>query len=170
VDVNPLPSFAIDTTQMETITVILNDERFAPYTFDLDGAGVHQTSPEFERPQEGPHTMLVTDALGCETEEPFWLDPKIVDIIIPPFFTPDGDGVNDIWRIGNIEHYPDAVIKIYDRFHKLIVEMDGTAEGWDGTYRGHPEPSTDYWYYIKIQELGKPRTGHITLKRLKEHD
>ena len=86
-------------------------------------------------------------------------------IVIPSFFTPDGDGRNDTWEIGNLSKYPDAVVRIYDRFHKKLVEYNGTAAGWDGNYNGHPCVSTDYWYYIHIPELGKPVTGHFTLFR-----
>ena len=111
------------------------------------------------------HTVGVEDSLGCETERDVNIERVLVPLVIPSFFTPDGDGKNDLWVIENIQYYPDAVIKVYDRFHKLVAQYDGTVAGWDGTYRGHPLPSTDYWYYVKVEELGKPLTGHVTLLR-----
>jgi gliding motility-associated-like protein len=57
-------------------------------------------------------------------------------------------------------------VKIYDRFGKLLVELDGAeSEGWDGTYQGKKMPSTDYWYVITIGELDKLYSGHFTLMR-----
>jgi gliding motility-associated-like protein len=61
--------------------------------------------------------------------------------------------------------YPDAEIEIYDRYGKLLIRYHGSDLGWDGTYRGIPQPSTDYWYIINIGELDKRAVGHFTLKR-----
>ena len=81
------------------------------------------------------------------------------------FFTPNGDGVNDTWEIKNIGYYPNAEIEIYDRFSKKLLTYKGYEKGWNGIYLNHLMPATDYWYIIKIEELGKPRVGHFTLKR-----
>ena len=81
-------------------------------------------------------------------------------------FTPNGDGENDKWEIKNIEKYPSARITLYDRMgKKLMNTTGGEFDGWDGTYLGHPLPSTDYWYEISIDELDKIYTGHFTLYR-----
>ncbi|MBQ8055571.1 MAG: T9SS type B sorting domain-containing protein, partial [Paludibacteraceae bacterium] len=53
----------------------------------------------------------------------------------------------------------------YDRYGKLLIRYHGSDLGWDGTYRGIPQPSTDYWYIINIGELDKREVGHFTLKR-----
>lgn len=93
-------------------------------------------------------------------------DGSLPDIYPAKFFTPNGDGVNDTWEIGNIEYYPDAHIEIYDRYHKCLIKYRGTDVGWDGNYNGHQMPSTDYWYYIRDGRLkGGSRSGHFILKR-----
>jgi len=87
-------------------------------------------------------------------------------IIIPPYFTPNGDGINDIWEvIGLREYYPDAVVRIFDRFGKKLAEYGTDVRGWDGTYLGQGMPSTDYWYAIYARELGGELVGHFTLIR-----
>lgn len=86
------------------------------------------------------------------------------DIKIPIYFTPNGDGMSDIWEIENIEHYPDAVILIYDRHSRLLRRYNGNAKGWDGTYNGHPMPMDDYWYVVSHPQFGI-KSGHFTLKR-----
>lgn len=91
-------------------------------------------------------------------------DDNVSDIRVPIYFTPNGDGMNDLWEIGNIGSYPDALILIYDRFTRLLRRYTGNDKGWDGTYNGHPMPMDDYWYIIAHPQLGT-RSGHFTLKR-----
>jgi gliding motility-associated-like protein len=85
------------------------------------------------------------------------------DFEIPTLVTPNGDGMNDAFISDVIaEAYPDAVVTIYDRFGKKLVEMKGN-EAWDGTYLGRKMPATDYWYEIWIDEIRKKYVGHFTL-------
>ena len=37
-------------------------------------------------------------------------------------------------------------VYIFDRFGKLLKELDPLSKGWDGTYLGKPMPATDYWF------------------------
>jgi gliding motility-associated-like protein len=81
----------------------------------------------------------------------------------PPFFTPNGDGNNDFWivpdRFNRIE-----VIYIFDRYGKLLKEINRIELGWDGTYNGNLMPSNDYWYQITYRN-GDNLSGHFSLKR-----
>jgi gliding motility-associated-like protein len=90
------------------------------------------------------------------------LCPKIV---VPGFFTPNGDGNNDFLEIENISCYLKSTVFIFDRFGKLLVRYPGINMGWDGTYRGSAVPSTDYWYEVVLPETGERVTGHFLLKR-----
>ncbi len=111
------------------------------------------------------HKITVKDANGCTSSFNFELMPP--SISIPEFFSPNGDGVNDTWIITPLaEVYPNAIVKIYDRFGKLLAEYLGDkSEGWDGTYKGTAMPSTDYWYVVEIEEIEKKYNGHFTLMR-----
>ena len=82
---------------------------------------------------------------------------------VPKFFTPNNDTYNDVWAIENIEFYPNSVIQIFDRFGKLLKQID-PQNGWDGTFMGKNMPSDDYWF---IMQLNNTRTikGHFSLKR-----
>lgn len=110
------------------------------------------------------YTIQVRDVMGCKSDTTF--RTKTYDINVPAYFTPNGDGFNDFFEIENIGKFPNAKIRIYDRWGKKIIET--TAElysAWDGTYNGTALPSTDYWYEIWIEELAKYYTGHFTLIR-----
>lgn len=110
------------------------------------------------------YSVKVRDEAGCLGDTTF--TTSTYDIKVPEYFSPNGDGVNDLFVVENLDKYPDSKIRIYDRYAKLLVETTSDAFiGWDGTYMGHQMPSTDYWYEIWVEELAKYFTGHFTLLR-----
>jgi hypothetical protein len=106
----------------------------------------------------------VEDSKGCTAQEVFYVD--FVDIDIPRFFTPNGDGENDTWSPRNTQQYPNILTQIYDRYGRLLKELS-RAETWDGTYNGKALPTGDYWYIITLGEEDDSREfkGHFTLFR-----
>ncbi|WP_299212940.1 T9SS type B sorting domain-containing protein [uncultured Aquimarina sp.] len=97
-----------------------------------------------------------------------------INIVIPNYFTPDGDGTNDMWYprqdpfrdpffFGNME------VKVFDRYGRLLAEFvgdQGTNNGWDGIYQGSELPSGDYWFTIILNDIdNREFTGHFTLYR-----
>ncbi len=107
---------------------------------------------------------IVTVNLFVENCEPVEPDPCESGEIFPAaFFTPNGDGMNDYWTIGNIECYNHAV-QIYDRYDRLLKTYVNNFTSWDGIYNGHAMPNSDYWYIITYDEF-KKLSGHFILKR-----
>jgi gliding motility-associated-like protein len=88
-----------------------------------------------------------------------------IELFIPDFFTPNSDGINDTWEIGEIEYYTEAIITIYDRWGKKLISYSSSEHGWDGTYNGKPIISDSYWYIIDLKHNNKIFTGFFTLKR-----
>lgn len=81
----------------------------------------------------------------------------------PNFFTPNNDGFNDYWHIQGIKKFPNAIIYIYDRFGKLLKQLNPNDKGWDGYYNGIRMPSTDYWFTVDLQD-GKFFKGHFAMR------
>ena len=92
---------------------------------------------------------------------------EFIDIEIPNFFTPDGDGLNDFWIPRNIQQFPDIFIKIYDRYGREVYRIQDTQEGWNGLYQEAELPTGDYWYVIKLNGEDDDRefVGNFTLYR-----
>ncbi|MEE1974390.1 T9SS type B sorting domain-containing protein, partial [Maribacter flavus] len=67
----------------------------------------------------------------------------------PKFFTPNDDGDNDFWQIKNSAREPLNKLYIYNRYGKLIVQLNPNDFGWDGTYNGNNLPSDDYWFLLE---------------------
>ncbi|MFT5216875.1 MAG: gliding motility-associated-like protein [Glaciecola sp.] len=79
----------------------------------------------------------------------------------PNFFTPNGDGINDKWRIKRPVYFQEATISVFDRYGKLLKVMTAN-DGWDGTHEGAMLTPLDYWFSIALNE--KVVFGHFTLK------
>ncbi|MFO7658945.1 MAG: gliding motility-associated C-terminal domain-containing protein [Bacteroidales bacterium] len=70
------------------------------------------------------------------------------DLIIYDAFSPNGDGKNDVWNIGNIGSYPNCKIKIFNAWGNTVFTSDGYSQPWDGKYNGKELPSGTYYYVI----------------------
>ncbi|MFK8263180.1 T9SS type B sorting domain-containing protein [Capnocytophaga canimorsus] len=108
--------------------------------------------------------VRVEDELGCFSER--YLEEVFFDIQIPNFFTPDGDGINDVWKIGNALAYKKMKVYIFDRFGRQIAVIS-SDRSWDGTWNNTPLPSGDYWFKIDFNDLKDKRIyiGNFTLYR-----
>lgn len=131
------------------------------YEYAING-GEFQDSPIFLDVPPGENTVIINDKNGCGTTDPI---PFLV-VGYPKFFTPNADGFNDFWNIKGIETLVDPVIFIFDRYGKLLKQMNQNTLGWDGTYIGKPMPSSDYWFKI---EYSRDEQGIIVAKTLRTH-
>jgi gliding motility-associated-like protein len=75
------------------------------------------------------------------------------------FFTPNGDGANDYWNLKGLNGsiYKNAKIFIFDRYGKLLKQLNPYGVGWDGNYNGNSLPSDDYWYTIQLKDGRKAK-------------
>ena len=81
------------------------------------------------------------------------------------FFTPNGDGINDKWKIDFSNLEPGIKVYIFDRYGKLLTGLDSASAGWDGTYNGEMMPSTDYWFVVDRTD-GRVHKGHFAFETL----
>lgn len=111
------------------------------------------------------YSVRVVDENGCESTASIYME--FIDIEIPNFFTPDGDGQNDFWIPRNIEQFPDIFITIFDRYGRKVYRIQDNEEGWNGLYQEADLPTGDYWYIIKLNGEDDERefVGNFTLYR-----
>lgn len=129
------------------------------YEFSLDG-NVFQNDPLFTGVNPGTYYAIARDKNGCG------LSNSVIVYVLdyPRFFTPNGDGYNDLWYIKNIDQLPDYKIFIFDRYGKLLKEMNQNSDGWNGVFNGQQLPSDDYWFTLQFVD-GENIKGHFSLKR-----
>lgn len=147
-----------DWTDTDNVIVVeLTDANSGNYEFSIDGIN-YQDSNTFSGLFTGDYKVYVRDKNGCGI-----VNQEVFILNYPKFFTPNGDGYNDTWAVKFSASEPTIFTQIYDRFNKLIKELDSTSS-WDGTYGGYNLPSTDYWFVVK-RANGKVFKGHFSMKR-----
>lgn len=116
-------------------------------------------------------TLLVTSNRGCRAQDSLFVDVDRFDEgaepNIPTVFTPNGDGFNDEFVIDYLEGFPDAVVKIYNRWGSIIYQSANYYQNpWDGTYKGEQAPTGVYFYVITFPGSGRNEIeGTVTLLR-----
>ena len=143
-----------------SVLILVNGEGNYEYSLN-DSNNFYQDANLFENVPAGIHEVYIRDKNGCGIT-----NETIAVLGVPRFFTPNNDGFNDYWNIKgiNTEFNSKTIIHIFDRFGKLIKNMNPQSQGWDGTFNGLPLPADDYWYTAKL-ENGKEIKGHFSLKR-----
>jgi len=149
-------AFSDDATL--TISVV---EGTANYEYQLDQSSF-QESNVFSEVAPGTHMLRIIDTEGCTD-----LSYQVIVIGYPKFFTPNGDGHNDTWKIIGFNSQYNPSISIFDRYGKLLKQINSIDFGWDGTYNGQAMPATDYWFRVIYLEGGinKEFKSHFSLKR-----
>lgn len=110
------------------------------------------------------YTVTVTTAEGCQATDEVTVT-VVPALVIPNAFSPNRDGVNEVWEIENFENYPDIRVEIFNRWGNLIFRSEGYATPWDGTYRGQDLPVATYYYMIYLTSSDRPISGNVTIIR-----
>jgi gliding motility-associated-like protein len=113
----------------------------------------------------GNYQVITKDMNGCTVKGSVNLRPVNDACIKPPeAFSPNGDLINDVWLIENIEKYPEAEVTIYNRWGQVIWRSErGYPIPWDGRSNGIPMPIDSYHYVIDLHNGNKPIAGFVTL-------
>ncbi len=110
------------------------------------------------------YNIQIRDDEGCVVDTT--IKAPTHGLKIPTLISPNGDGINDVFEIKDIDKYPQATISIYDgKGRKLVEYKVNESRGWNGNYNGIRMPSDDYWYEINIKETDEIIVGHFTLIR-----
>ena len=116
----------------------------------------------------GTYTVVVTDINACAAL--LTIEVGFTGLFsclrIPQIITPNNDGYNDEWIIGNIDLYPDAEVRIYNRWGKLVFYgKNMLSNPWDGRSDGTLVPTDSYYYILYLNDGSEPRSGVISVIR-----
>jgi gliding motility-associated-like protein len=136
------------------------------YVFSLDDInGVYSDNRFFDNLSPGIHTLYIKDKGGCGIQE-----YQFSILAYPKFFTPNGDGENDLWQINGFDKsfYTKSNIYIYNRFGNLLYTIEQNSQGWDGNFGGKKMPSNTYWFRVVLTDINGysiEKFGNISLIR-----
>jgi len=93
------------------------------------------------------YRLTVTGIGGCIAGDTLFV--KVLKApMIPNAFSPNGDGINDEWRIQYLESYPGTTVDIFNRYGQKVFSSIGYDKPWDGKYNGKVLPLGTYYYVI----------------------
>lgn len=150
----------IDKVDVSGTRVVIYLKKQNPYfEFSVDGVNFQGSNVFYDVPG-GLRTAYAREKSGCGGDT-----QNFIVLVFPPFFTPNNDSYNDLWEVTGMENYPQAEVTIFDRYGKLVAQLNASKMSWDGTFERAPLPASDYWYALKIDNTKPILRGHFTLKR-----
>ena len=117
------------------------------------------------------YTLTVTDMGGCTDTDvmtvtvidtsstPPPTPPKIPNLFVCNFLTPNSDGDNDVWNINDIDQYPDNEVMIINNHGQILFEQ----KAYNNTWNGDGLPDGSYYYVVKINAIPKTYKGVLTI-------
>jgi gliding motility-associated-like protein len=116
----------------------------------------------------GTYSAVVTDQNSCAESIIADVDFTFSSgcLVIPQVITPNNDGFNDEWRIRNIDLYPDAEVRVFNRWGKIVFSTRNLSDNpWDGRLNGRLVPTDSYHYILYLNDGSEPKSGVISVIR-----
>ena len=114
------------------------------------------------------YTLTVTDGAGCKISDSLTVNVTSTGLLIPTGFSPNGDGVNDVFHVLN-KNLVKLDLAVFDRWGVKVYETTDWTVGWDGTFKGMKQEIGTYVWECSYQLIGeselKSAKGNVTLLR-----
>lgn len=138
-----------------------------PYNYswvDVNG-NVVANALDFQKLKPDKYQLWVKDQYGCEVKSEVvdftQLESKV--LVVPNSISPNGDGLNDTWKIPGTENYPNAEFYIFNRLGNQLFYSRGYTKEFDGTYNGKPLSVGVYYFLIDLKTDCGKISGSLTI-------
>ena len=160
----------VDADESDTAIVTWDEPEFSIACGELTITQSHEPGDVFP---EGATQVIYTaeneagDAVECRFT--VTVNRKVLNLKATPAITPNGDGIQDVWIIQDIEFFPNNRVVVVDRWGGIVYEASGynnVSVVWTGeNTSGNLLPTGTYFYRIEIQQTREVLTGSIELVR-----
>jgi gliding motility-associated-like protein len=142
-------------------SLTLNAGTFMSYLWQ-DGS----TAATYQAKSGGVYWVKVSDVNGCFSADTVVITQIYCSPIRPPSaFTPNGDGINDLWNIEGLQYFLNCTVMVYNRSGQQVFKSTGYSQPWDGRYGARNLPPGTYYYVINLKNNSPPITGPVTIIR-----
>ncbi|MHB8259008.1 MAG: gliding motility-associated C-terminal domain-containing protein [Bacteroidia bacterium] len=158
-----------DTTILEGQTITLHGQAPGDSAVWWSTGGIYNANtlnPDVFPAQTTTVTLIGMFPHGCS------LYSSLVITVIPSSvlyfynsFSPNGDGANDVFYIGNISQYPNNTLEIYNRYGQKVYNVTGYNNDWAGSYLGTDLPSGTYFYILDTHDKPGKFKGEVNIIR-----
>ncbi len=150
------------------ITARLSASGGESYQWETDAGiiGNTNTADLLVRPSETTtYKVTVTNSGGCSSTQEFTIKVNTnYDLIVASnLLSPNGDGLNDHWKVQNLDLYPNNEVKVFDKTGRLIFHKKGYNNDWDGRVAGSSLNENTYYYIIDFGPGVPRKKGVITM-------
>jgi gliding motility-associated-like protein len=115
--------------------------------------------------QDMTYTLHVTSTENCGIDSSKVFVRVYKHVEIPNSFSPNGDGVNDLWNIGALSTYPNSLLQVFNRYGQQVFQSIGYTQPWDGRYNGSPLPIGTYYYVLDLKNNTPKLSGWVMIVR-----
>ena len=107
----------------------------------------HVAAPKVSPLLTTTYNLKVISEDGCEAKDDI-LVTVIKDIFVPSAFSPNGDGLNDLWRIPYLDSYSGATVEVFNRYGQMLYHSSDKSIAWDGKFKGKLLPAGSYVWVL----------------------
>jgi gliding motility-associated-like protein len=125
-------------------------------------------APTYTVFQSGLYYVDISNYCG-PTRDSILISKGLCKVFVPTAFSPNGDGINDLFKVGGGEAIKDFKLTLFNRWGAKVFETTSVSNGWNGTLNNATQPTGAYVYYLEYKdavtnELFKMR-GTVVLLR-----
>jgi gliding motility-associated-like protein len=162
VTVRPIPPLTVSPTTItiqEGQTAVLTASGCASYFWSPpDGlSSINSAQVNAEPIDTITYSLTGLDSFGCPNYTSVTVNviPN-KELYIYNSFSPNGDGINDLFYIGNIAKYPNSRLEVFTRTGQPVYSKSNYDNSWDGTNYGDRLPDATYYFVLDLGD-GSPK-------------
>lgn len=131
---------------------------------------INISSPNVLQPMVSPsasalYVLKVESNNGCGVAADSVFVKVYQGLFIPNAFSPNNDGLNDIWRIETLDAFPKAELKVFNRFGEMVYSNKNKNNYWDGKFKNKDAPVGTYPYILDLKNGATVLKGFVVLIR-----
>jgi gliding motility-associated-like protein len=115
------------------------------------------------------YTLTASAGEGCSASDTVTITVLGECIKVKNAFTPNGDGVNDTWRVyDTYSCLANVRVQVFNRYGSRVFQSQNYRNDWSGTYNGKPLPDATYYYvidFVKTDGVSYQVRGDVTILR-----
>jgi gliding motility-associated-like protein len=107
--------------------------------------------------QPGLYSLIATNNCGSGSDD-INITKGYCKVIVPNAFTPNNDGLNDLFKVLGVESVTELNMKIFNRWGEMVFETNDKTQGWNGRYKNKMQQTGTFVYLLTYKETGSTKS------------